>query len=60
MKKIIIKEWLKFLNSNKSENLIVEPAYRVGYWNVMKWNQQLEDFLVMNNIQYSVTEEPLS
>ena len=59
MKKIIINDWLVFVNMDKPQGLVVEPAYRAGYWNVMRWNEELEKFLIENKIDHKVTEEPL-
>lgn len=43
----------------KPKGLVAEPAYRVGYWNVMRWNEELEKFLIENKINHNITEEPL-
>lgn len=59
MKKIIVIEWLKFVNSGETKNIPFKPAYRHGYWNVLQYSKELEEFLKFEKIQYKVTEEPM-
>lgn len=54
MKKIIIVEYLKFQNTDK-ENTQYENAYRNGYWNVMLYSEELEQFLICKNIEHKIT-----
>lgn len=54
MKKIIIVEYLKFQNTDK-ENIQYENAYRNGYWNVMLYSEELEQFLIRKNIEHKIT-----
>lgn len=59
MKKIIVIEWLKFVNANKPKDLTFENVYRFGYWNVLRHSDDLEAFLISQKIRYKVTEEAL-
>lgn len=59
MKKIIVIEWLKFVNANKPIDLVFENVYKLGYWNVLKHTDYLEAFLMSQKIRYQVTEESL-
>lgn len=60
MKKIIVNEWLKFVNTAKPKEVVAENVYRNGYWNVLQYNRPLEEFLIAQKIDYKITERPLT
>jgi hypothetical protein len=59
MKKIIINNLLRFERTPKPDNLVFEKAYSHGFWNVFKYNAELEQFLIDNQIKYEITEKSL-
>ncbi len=61
MKAITIIEFNKFnsctgLNSSMESNNF-ENFYRSGYWNVFKYSEELERFLIENKIAYKIENQ---
>jgi hypothetical protein len=56
MKAIVIKDFLKYTNTDKinldSNN--INLVFKSGYWNVLKYNNDLELFLKNNKIDYYI------
>ncbi len=50
---IVVNEYNKF-NSLRTKNLVTENFFRHSYWNVFKYNEDLEKFLKDNSIDYTI------
>lgn len=48
----MVKEYLKFQSLKRGQEIKVENAFRTGYWNVFKYNKDLERFLIANNVEH--------
>lgn len=57
MMTIIIHEHVKFTNHPLLSRVAFEHAYKVGYWNVYKHTDELEQFCILNHIDYSLDEK---
>lgn len=60
MKRILVAEYLKFVNTEKKGELDykdINLCYKGGYFNVFVWNQNLEDFLIKHWIKHFVLED---
>ena len=56
---IVISEYLKFVNTPRE--IDIQPMYRNGKWNVMRYTEELHEHLGLNNIKHRLvkTEEPI-
>lgn len=61
MPNIIIKDYNKFVNLKGGlSGALVQQAYRSGNWNVLKWNERLQDFLDDNDISYTHEKDEIN
>jgi hypothetical protein len=56
MKKLRIEEFNKFLNSERPSNLF-SRIYINGYWNIYNYSEEAEQWLVDNNIKYTIEND---
>jgi hypothetical protein len=49
---IVVNEYQKFINSKRT-NVLAENLFKNSYWNVFKYDEVLEKFLIENSIDYS-------
>jgi hypothetical protein len=49
---IVVNEYQKFINSKRTD-VLAENLFKNSYWNVFKYDEVLEKFLIENSIDYS-------
>jgi len=59
MKKIIIQNFVQFINLEDKPQGIFVNTYRSGYWNVYNWNEEAIGYLEENCIKYTVTDKSM-
>ncbi len=59
MKKIIIQNFVQFINLEDKPQGVFVNTYKAGYWNVYNWNEEAIGYLEEKCIKYTVTDKSM-